>query len=417
MQLNCGTDFHLMIFDLDVNGHHKVYINHLVNYWIDSNTRDTLTIVTSPSFFEDPVISDGLSKTFQDAHIQFIAIKPTEYDEWQSQSSILKSFKEWEIASNYARSLKVDHVIFMYIDHFQLPIACNYKNICSFSGIYFRPTFHYHTFEYYQSSIKDRLRSWRQKLLIRAVISNPNLKTIFCLDQFVVPVINQLLNQPKAVYLPDPIEVKKVDPQELSRLKSDLGLKGEQKVFLLFGLIGGRKGIYQILEALQTLPLEIARETIFLFVGGLSDLEKPKILSMIDEINNNSEVNIISRYEFVSNDLVHLYFDLADVILAVYQKHVGMSGILMQALAANKPVICSNYGLMGKMAMLYNMGLVIDASQSQNIQSGIVSILQHISNRPNTVLSEKSAKFLQESLPTNFSRILIECARRACTSY
>jgi glycosyltransferase involved in cell wall biosynthesis len=411
MQLNCESSFHLMIFDLDVNGHHKVYINHLVNYWIDTNTCDTLTIVTSPSFFEDPMISDGLSKTFQDAHIQFIAIKPTEYDEWQSKSSILKSFKEWELASNYARSLKVDHVIFMYIDHFQLPIACNYKNICSFSGIYFRPTFHYYTFEYYQSSIKDRLRSWRQKLLIRAVLSNPNLKTIFCLDQFVVPVINQLLNQPKAVYLPDPIEVKKVDPQELSKLKSDLGLKGEQKVFLLFGLLGGRKGIYQILEALQTLPLEIARETVFLFVGGISDSEKSKVISMVDQIKNDSKVNIVSRYEFVSNDLVHLYFDLADVVLAVYQNHVGMSGILMQALAANKPVICSSYGLMGQIAMMYNMGLVIDASHPENIQLGIINILQGISNTPSPVLSKESIKLLEESAPDNFARILIESAR------
>jgi glycosyltransferase involved in cell wall biosynthesis len=52
-----------------------------------------------------------------------------------------------------------------------------------------------------------------------------------------------------------------------------------------------------------------------------------------------------------------------------------MSAILVRAAAAQKPVLSSNYGLMGEMVKRYRLGLTVDASVPAEIAKGLTQFL------------------------------------------
>jgi glycosyltransferase involved in cell wall biosynthesis len=397
----------ITLFDLGIGGHHSVYIKHLVSYWKTNVTEgDVLHIVVVPDFLAKH--SEVVDLSLNVKNINFVPISDEDNSKISSiHSSIVRSFVEWGFFCKYTHMLKTDHAYLLYFDHLQLPIILGNKPSSLFSGIYFRPTFHYHKFENYKPSFKDKFRAWRQKILLLAVLRNSKLEKLFCLDPFVVPLVNQWLNKPKAIHLPDPVEVTSIKASDLLKLRFNLGLKSDRKVFLIFGLLSGRKGIYQILEAVQNLPSEIAQQITLLLVGKIADTETAKMTSMVENAKNNSNVQIVTQYEFVSDRDVHAYFCLADVVLAIYQKHVGMSGILLQAAAANKPVISSDYGLMGQIAKIYNSGLIIDGSQVKNIEDSITKVLKVMSSDISDLQNPESINIIKEFTPSNFSKMLI----------
>jgi glycosyltransferase involved in cell wall biosynthesis len=59
------------------------------------------------------------------------------------------------------------------------------------------------------------------------------------------------------------------------------------------------------------------------------------------------------------------------VVLAPYQRHVGMSGILLLAAAAGTPVLSSNYGLMGALVRRHQLGITVDSTSIADIANGL----------------------------------------------
>jgi glycosyltransferase involved in cell wall biosynthesis len=53
-----------------------------------------------------------------------------------------------------------------------------------------------------------------------------------------------------------------------------------------------------------------------------------------------------------------------------------MSGILLQAAAAQKPVLSSDYGLMGELVKRYRLGIVVDSTNPLSISKGFIRFLQ-----------------------------------------
>ncbi len=70
------------------------------------------------------------------------------------------------------------------------------------------------------------------------------------------------------------------------------------------------------------------------------------------------------------------WFAAADVVAAPYQKHVGMSGITVQAAAVGRPLLCSDYGLMGELTRQYQLGSTVDASSPRAIGEALTEMLQ-----------------------------------------
>jgi glycosyltransferase involved in cell wall biosynthesis len=389
--------YKVLLFDLSVRGHHPSYIKHLIKYWQKQKLTGCLDIVVSPKFIKEHY--DVVELAVND--VRFIAITSEEETALNARKSKIqrnfRNFQEWKIFYKYADLL-------MYFDTNGLPLALGAKSPCQFSGIYFRPTFHYNKFTDYQPSWKDRIQELREKFFLSRILKNSQLHTLFSLDPFAAKHLNQHNSNVKAIHLPDPVETPEVSDVDFSSIKENLGVESGRHVFLLFGAINARKGIYQLLESLLLLQPEVCQKLCLLIVGESGI--KNSIEKLIENICQVKSVQIITRYEFIPDNQMQAYFQLTDFVLAPYQRHVGMSGILLLAAAAQKPVLSSNYGLMGEMVRRYQLGLTVDSTKPKEIASGLTRLLLE---SPESLCNySQMSLFAQENSAERFASVIFE---------
>ena len=369
------TSPRLMLFDLALGGHHGNYIQHLIDYAHQSAFAGAIDIVVLPQFVEvhQEVVIAISGYKYPAINLVPISIEEASAlgDRRSGISRTLRNFREWQIFCKYAKDLQTTHALIMYLDTCELPLAVGMPSPCPFSGIYFRPTFHYPTFVNYHPARKEQLQQWRQKVTLGRILQHPQLQTLFCLDPFAVKAIAS--NQPtaKIVHLADPVQPH--PPMQLApaTLQTQLGIDPHRRVFMLFGALDGRKGIYQLLDAIQLLSLELCQHLCLLLVGKTNATEQAMIQQKIVALRQTCPIQLVECYEFVPENEVPTYFQLADVVLATYQRHVGMSGILLLAAASGTPVLSSDYGLMGELVRLYQLGLAVDSTMPAAIAKGL----------------------------------------------
>jgi glycosyltransferase involved in cell wall biosynthesis len=205
------------------------------------------------------------------------------------------------------------------------------------------------------------------------MLRKPQLHTLFCLDPFAVEKLNQRYSPPKAVALPDPVTANSVSPSQVATLRQRLGIEPHRRVFLLFGALTERKGVFQLLEAFRQQSSQLCQQMCLCLVGE-SRLAS-KIESRLSDICQIKPLQAIQQYEFIPDEQVDAYFQIADVVLAPYQRHVGMSGILLLAAAAEKPILSSDYGLMGELVRRHRLGLCVDSTSPAAIAKGLAQFL------------------------------------------
>ena len=88
-----------------------------------------------------------------------------------------------------------------------------------------------------------------------------------------------------------------------------------------------------------------------------------------------SRAQILVHDHFVPERDVQRYFELADVVLGTYQRHVGSSGILIRAAAAGTPVLASDYGLLGEQTRRHRIGLAVDSRSTSAVAETLERLL------------------------------------------
>lgn len=370
----------LMLFDLSIYGHHPGYIQHLIQHWHRESYTGELTILVSPLFLVEHSNVVMLAQKLDRSSIRFVAITEAENSRLRPRSNglnrNLRNVQEWQLLCRYAKNLSVDHILLMYYDTYEYCLALNViKPPCSVSGIYFRPTFHYGAFAQCTISRKEKLQQKWKRLILSQVLRNPKVDTLFSLDPFVVDHIHHPREKTKVVHLADPISPYSYSVESVDALKQSLCIETGRKICLLFGALTERKGIYQLLEAIPLLKPEICHQLAFVFVGESHPSHQKRIDQAVKELQRICPVQIILHYQFVADEDVQKYFQISDLVLAPYQKHVGMSGILILAAAAQKPVLSSNYGLMGEIIRQYQLGLAVDTTVPKQIAQGLVKFV------------------------------------------
>ena len=369
----------ILVFDLAIHGHHGAYVKHLIRYWSESKLVGELFVVVSPEFLKAHLDVVEFAAAFDSSTVRFIAIKPEEAAALNSRQSRIdrasRNLREWNLLQKYAKSLVATHCLLMYIDTCELPLLMGISLPCTFSGIYFRPTFHYGSLAGYAPGWKERLQQWREKIFLARTLNHSKMRSLFCLDPFVVEHLS-LGASASAIPLPDPVEITMTSDADSQDIRNNLNIDPDRQIFLLFGSFEAeRKGVYQFLAALSLLPKELSKRVCLLIVGNAEPEEQIRIKDQVEEVTRLQPVQVITQFGFISDELVKLYFQLADVPLALYQRHVGMSGILLLAAAAQKPVLSSNYGLMGELVRRYKLGVVVDSTSPNEIVAGVTRFL------------------------------------------
>jgi glycosyltransferase involved in cell wall biosynthesis len=354
----------LMLFDMALGGHHGNYIQYLIDYANKEGFCGAIDIVVLPQFLD--IHQDTAVAISKHPQINLVSISTAAEAALGLRNSgvdrAVRNFREWEVFCKYAQKLQTTYALIMYLDTYALPIAFGKKSPCPFSGIYFRPTFHYSTFANYQPSWKKNIQYWQGKITADQILRCSQLHKLLCLDPFAVQSLQSHQHSSKMVHLADPVSPNPPMLDDLSNFRTKLGIEQHRRVFLLFGALDERKGIYQLLEAIALLLPEIAQNFCLLIVGKTNTNEQAIIQPKISALRQTHLVQILEFYDFIPENEVPNYFQVADVILATYQRHVGMSGILLLAAAAGKPVLSSNYGLMGELVRHYQLGLAVDST-------------------------------------------------------
>ena len=375
-------EFKLMLFELAWGGHYPGYIMHLVRYWCETNLVGSLDIVVIPEFLEKHTDVVDLAATYGVNNVNFIAISPEELESLSPRNSgfnrARRSFEEWSLIDKYAKKLKPEHCLIMFFDTRTYPLALHTQLPCPFSSIYFRPTFHYDSFVSRVINWRERLQQWRERFLMSRIMQHRQLQTLFCLDPFVVEHLDRFNGKVKSVYLPDPVFTYDSYEPEPEALRNSLGIEPNRQVYLLFGGLSARKGILQLLEAITLLTCDLSQKLCILLVGPMGfDLpqNKLKMDHYVAQITRHQDVQIVVEDRFVPDREIQSYFQMADVILAPHQCHVGMSANLVRAAAAQKPIMSSDYGLMGEVARHYQLGLTVDSTVPSEIAKGLTQLL------------------------------------------
>lgn len=393
---------HLLLFDLSIYGHHPAYIRHLINYWHRCNLTGKLTIVVSPRFLTEHSDVVDLGQHLAPERIHFLAITETEEAQLKPRNTSLnrniRNFQEWQLLCRYAQRLRVDHALVLYYDTYQYYLALNLNPPCPVSGIYFRPTFHYSHLSTAPVSKRKQLQIHGEKFILNRVLQNPKLHTLFSLDPFVVKYIRSAAAQRKLIYLPDPVELSQISPSQ--GLREQLGIESNRRVLLLFGALTARKGIDQVLDAIPLLSPNLHQQLAIVMVGEASPSYQEHLETKIADLLRRYPIQIVRHYAFVAEEEVPTYFQNADIVLATYQRHVGMSGILIQAAAVQKPVLSSDYGLMGELVKQYQLGLAVDTTQPEAIAAGIEQCLH---SRDGIGDALKMQQFANQNSATQFS--------------
>ncbi len=370
----------IMLFDMSCGGHHAAYIQHLISYWGEYNLPEYIDIVVTPKFLEQHQDVVELATIYGSDQLRFVPITAKEEAELGPWSTFMRrkvrALREWSLMSRYAKTLGTTECLLMYFDTFQFSAVLRRKLPCPFSGLYFRPRFHYGDFEPGTLSWKDHLRHWQERLHISLALRHPQFKTLFCLDEFAVKHLNQFSSNAQLVYLPDPVQTYSDSESKAKSLKENLGIEPDRLVCLVFGVIDSRKGIHQILEAVAMLPPHLCQKLCLLLVGPISSVDKTWVEVQITKLSQFQLVQIVTHDQFVIDSEIQPYFHIADVVVATYQRHVGTSSILIRAATAQKPVLCCDYGLMGEWTRHYKLGLTVNSASTSEIANGLIQFLQ-----------------------------------------
>ena len=413
---------HIVLLDLHDAGHHRSYLEILCRYWIDSGFQGQLTVVTTNHFarVHEDFCNWIQSESENGLVLHLLDLDVNGLSGWKG---LLKANSAHKKAMLESIKLNPDHIVCMFFDHCQRAIATAkipsvqqkkhvssvlrdgptpYPNKITISGIYFRASFHYPILTW-----KNRVQNWRKWVILKSALSNMALTKLFCLDPDAPQFINDRTNRNIALSLPDGTVFYEAD-ESPSTMRARLKIADSAQIVLLIGSLDERKGVYQAITAFSNLP-ETLRATTVLVLAGKSAPEHTDQLRTAVEAGRQFG-KIVWIDEYISNEGISSLLDACDIVLVPYQYHIGSSGILIRAAAALKPVIGSDFGMVGRVIEREKLGVTVNSESAKSITGALTSALQcDIPNHSQT----SSKSFAQQNEASRFAKAIFEPMQEA----
>ncbi len=381
----------LLLFDTVLDGHHTDYLTHLIEYWQTQQVEGELFVVTPAGLAAQFPAEITLS-----SQIKFVEMTEPEIAGIRNASMVGRSFAGWNLYVKYAEKLRPDHALLMYFDLFQLGLWLGKKSPCPVSGIYFRPNFYQKNTENW----KEKLVFVRKKFILGRALANPAFTTLFSLDKSALPAIKTVAKGAKVTPLGDPVKDYDITPQQVEVQKKTLGIKNPRKIFLLFGHLDDRKGIEPTLDAIAMLSPEEQQRVTLLLAGPIGDEFRQLIEVKIAALNTDAQ--IICHFQTLRGAAIQTFFGLSDFVLTLYQKHVGMSSIVVRAALSQKPLISSDFGYLGNLVESQHLGITLDSESPTAISEAFRQALRGEINfdrlAAKTLAEENTARVFAEQI-------------------
>lgn len=395
---------HVLLFDLYAGGHHGQYVRHLVTYWDAHRLPGRLSVAAPPRFFE---IHDDVRRQVE-ATGGVEASPVTEPADLRGDGfrALLRADRtHGRLLRHTITALRPTHTVLLYLDHAQLSLAVDlrFPFPVQLSGIYFRPSFHYDRLGSPAPGIGARLDRLRKRLTLAAALRNPHLTHLFCLDPYVLPDVGRMSRRVQAVALPDGVAAlpPHAPPEEL---RDRWNVESGRRVALFFGSVSARKGIHQTLEAVTLLPPEHRRRLCLAVVGAVQDTDAARVHDAVRRLQADPSVQVVLDDRFVGEEEIQGLIEAADLVLLPYQRHLGSSGVLVRAALAGRPVLGSDYGLLGEHLRARRLGAAVDSTSPRMLAEGLRQWLDHPDTFPFD--ASEARRFADEHTAEQFAAIL-----------
>ncbi len=380
----------LLLFDLYHRGHHGQHIRVLLDYWTQHDLPGQLDIVVSqalcarfPELVETAAAAPGAT------------IHPVEevgLREKTGRMAVLQNDRHiGRLLRRAVAQHRPDHAMLMYFDHLQFSLATGLRFgfPVQFSGTYFRPSFYYRQQDESPASVRTVLDDLQKQTLLRLALRNPHIDTLFTLDPYAVAPIERLGTGTCVVHLPEPFEADMPQGDAPEHTRRRLGVEEGREVLLLFGSLDVRKGVLELLDALQALPETLARRACLVMAGEM-DAGRAEMLEAIAALRQQGALQVVHLDAFVSDEEMHNLFRTAALVLLPYQHHVGSSGVAVRAAAAGVPVLGPRYGMLGTLIRDRTLGLSVDTTQPAALAHGLAQFLDVAAPYPFDVSSAQA---------------------------
>lgn len=384
-----------------LSGHHAGYLENAASAYLEAGYWVTATISHRDQLH--PAIARLQAKYGDAFRIEFF---DENLYERAFQSRLALVAREFAVRKLFHRAFRtvhgrnrVDFVFLPYLDYclHALGLLGSPFGSVSWSGICMRPSFHYA-----QSGVfapQPRLSGIKRFLFLR-LLRNDSLASLLTIDELLYRHV-RVHHKKKAYrlkYLPDPAELKGKHTRESARQM--LRIPDDAIVILVYGSIDGRKGLEVLIEAVaragDTLPkmhlLVVGRQS----TSMQSLMSSQLVMSLVDEVR----FHVIG--EFVDDDIQQAVFVATDIVWLGYRNHYTMSGVLVLAGLARKPVLATSAGLIGWHTRTNNLGEVIDINDIGSVRAAIRKVWER-GPRP----LREGAQAFEKHTWENFKRQLV----------
>ena len=359
-----------LIFDNRYKGHHFEYVKHLIDY---------LKTGEGYIFLLHPNVIKRLEGHYPSERIASFRIEP--FPEVSENFSFLKRiYEESCILRKIVKDYKISHLIFMFLDAYQLVIGLKYLQQVKLSGILFFPPIQLTSVSVGQQ-LKADLKKWRKLKQLQWCVGNAALQSIFILQDKRSPL---LLNKKfktdifrtivEPIGCPFPLVKEATCPSFFPELHEFEG----KFIGLVFGSISEFKNIPNLLQAIQLLPTKYREEIVLLIVGPYASLKDESIIESL--IQQNKDITILRLNRFIEKgEAIQELFNRSSVILMPYINFYGSSGVLGHAAKNRKLVLTPNEGIIADLVYQYQLGVTCTPASINSLTESLLELLLNYS--------------------------------------
>ncbi len=403
-----ADDAWIAIIEPNFTGHRWRYVEWVSQACVEAGHR--CLVVTDTAYAEHPLVQRIEREARPDRRVMLLDLHTVPRG-LPYACSVYMRFRDFysRALAEISRSTRVRLVVVPYADYFFYTLAALDTPFgeTPWIAIVMGMTFHHA-----QAGLRTPRRplvDLVKSMLFRRGVRARGLRTLLTIDPTLPEWFARTRSQSspssasssasstRLAYVADPFpEIDAVDPQ-IARAR--LGLDAQTRYLLVYGAIGERKGIRELMEALAQM-----HGAPCLVIAGQQDDETRAFINAHAPHLMPAPV-ILDR--FVPDEMERDLFSACDAVWLGYRKHYGMSGVLVQAYRFGKPVLASADGLIGWFCRDGALGPLLDDLEPATIARAIGTLAQSWRERaPGAGIARADAHLLARNTLDQFKQTL-----------
>lgn len=365
-----------------MSGHHSVYLRHVVDAFVGAGAKVSLALRRKDwehwrESWEDASIGR------ENVHLLEL---PEELCAKAERSRLGLVGKEIELRRVIARvfrtvshSTRIDYAFMPYADYclYAIGLLGSPFGRVPWGGICMRPSFHHSA----EGLAPGGKLDWLKEAIFNRVLRQPELGTLFCIDELLPHYLRRRTGKASVVHLPDPATPPSRGGRQAARAR--LNIPDEATVLLAFGAISTRKGMRVLLQAFSRSL--IPKQLVLLVVGRqTSEFKQSQARTDLDSLVEGGRAVVVDS--FVDQEMQDAAFEAANAVWLGYENHYAMSGVLVLAAQSRRMIIGTRKGLIGYHTKRHRLGVAIDTTDVELVAAELCKLSSTRWNPPSETI-------------------------------